>query len=112
MARQWQDWAELVLGVWLFISPWVLGYSDVGAAAGNAYIIGAAIAILAIAELSMPRRWEEWINLVLGVWLIIAPWVLGFSNVSSAVQNSVVVGIIMIVLPLWAMGQQPVYQRR
>ena len=105
MQTRWQDWAQLVLGVWLFFSPWILGYANLGAPSANAYVIGAVIVILAAGELFTLQRWEEWINLLLGIWLIIAPWVVGFSPVSSATENSVVLGIIMIVLPLWAMGQ-------
>jgi hypothetical protein len=106
MTTRWQDWAELVLGVWLFFSPWLLGYSDVSAAATNAHIIGAAIVVFSLIELYTWERWEEWINLVLGVWLIISPWVLGFNMVGRPTQNMVVLGILMIVLPLWAVGQQ------
>jgi len=106
MTTRWQDWAELVLGVWLFFSPWLLSYSDVTGAATNAHIIGAAIVVLSLIELYTWERWEEWINLVLGVWLIISPWVLGFSIVGRPTQNMVVLGILMIVLPLWAVGRQ------
>lgn len=106
MTTRWQDWAQLILGVWLFFSPWILGYTEFGNAAGNAYIIGIAITVLGLAELYRARPWEEWTNLILGVWLVISPWVLGFTDINRATQNAVVVGIIMIILPLWAVGTQ------
>ncbi len=106
MTTRWQDWAELILGIWLFISPWLLNYSNVSAAATNAYVLGIAIVILSLIELYTWERWEEWVNLVFGIWLIISPWVLGFNVVGRATQNMVVLGILMIILPLWAVGQQ------
>ena len=35
MRQRWEDWINFVLGVWLFVSPWILGYLSVGAAAWN-----------------------------------------------------------------------------
>jgi SPW repeat len=34
---RWQNVANFVLGAWLFISPWVLGFSDAGKVATNAW---------------------------------------------------------------------------
>lgn len=106
MFSRWQDWAELFLGIWLFFSPWLLGYSDVSNAATNAYLVGIAIVGLSILEIATKTRWEEWTNLLLGVWLVLCPWALGFNAVRSATQNMVVVGIIMVVLPLSVVRRQ------
>src|SRR4029450_12571154 len=46
---RWQDVANFVLGAWLFISPWVLGFSD--AVATNAWIFGIIIALLALSAI-------------------------------------------------------------
>ena len=81
--RRWQDWANLVLGLWLFISPRVLGYSAETAAAWNAYVIGAGIVVFAFIAARMPKAWEEIINMVLGVWLVLSPFVLGYSAVTE-----------------------------
>src|SRR5687767_10098991 len=76
-ARRWQDAANLVLGIWLFASPWVLAYD--GTAAWNAYVLGAGIVVFALIASYMPKAWEEIINIVLGVWLVVSPFVMGFS---------------------------------
>ncbi len=31
---------------------------------------------MAIATFSPPKQWEDWANLVLGIWLCVSPWVL------------------------------------
>lgn len=109
MRQRWQDWVSLILGIWLFISPWVLGFTSVANAATNAWILGIAVAVVAIIALSMPQLWEEWVNLILGVWLIIAPWVVGFSNMSTPTWNSVILGIIVALVNLWGVME---FQRR
>jgi hypothetical protein len=42
----------------------------------------------------------SWINFILGLWLIIAPFVLHFSNNQVATWNSVIVGIVVAVLSI------------
>jgi hypothetical protein len=95
--------ANLVLAVILFISPWVIGFTTLNAAARNAWVIGIVIAVLAIAALTAFAVWEEWVNLVLGLWLIISPWVLGFSIAAGAMWTHVILGIIAVVISAWAL---------
>ena len=42
--------------------------------------------------------WISWIIALLGVWLIISPFVLGFSGDVTAMWNTVIVGIITLIL--------------
>ncbi len=102
--KHWQDPVNLILGLWMIISPWVLGYESEAAATSNAVILGIVIAVLAALELFTVTAWEEWGNFVLGLWLVISPWVLGFRSVSSAMSNDVVIGIVVAVLAIWALG--------
>lgn len=103
------DVANLVLGAFLFVSPWIFGFAA-GAASQNAYVAGIAIAVLAIAALAAFAVWEEWLNLIVGLWTLIAPWVLGFEGNRTAMTVHVVVGILVAVLAaieLWLMSQIP-----
>ncbi len=99
----WQDWINLVLGVWLFISPWVLGYAGVPAAAWDAWVFGVIVAATSVGALTQFALWQEWVNVVIGIWLLISPWVLGFAvpEAQGAMWNFVVVGIGVGVLALW-----------
>ena len=98
----WQDWVNLVLAVWLFVSPWVLTYLDVPSAAWNAWVIGALVALVSIVALVQFAQWEEWINFVLGLWLLVSPWVMGFAQSNpAALWNHVVVGLVVGGLALW-----------
>jgi hypothetical protein len=64
-----QALALIVLGAWLFVSPLFLrGYeSRYSAAADNAYIIGLLVLSLGAAAFLNARRFEEWVDLALGI---------------------------------------------
>jgi hypothetical protein len=100
--QRWEDWINLILGAWLFLSPWILNYTVSQGAAWNAYILGIAIIVFTIIALSTPKPWEEWVNTALGVWLIISPWVVGFATQAAATWNAVILGIIVLAISLEA----------
>jgi hypothetical protein len=97
-ANNWQDWVNLVLAIWLFISPWVLNFAGQQRPSWDAWIIGAVVAILSIAALTQMQIWEEWVNLLLGAWLFISPWVLGFSSNSTISWNAWIVGVLIFLV--------------
>ena len=106
---KWCDVANLVLGAFLFFSPWIFGF-DAGTVSQNAYISGIVIAGLAIAALAAFAVWEEWLNLIVGLWALVSPWVLGFQGMTTATTVHVVIGIAVAVLAaieLWAMSHHP-----
>jgi len=90
------DVLNLVLGGFLFFSPWIFGFAS-GVQSQNAMISGIVIAVLSIAALAAFAQWEEWLNLVVGLWVMVSPWVLGFAG-SAATQVCFVVGIIVAIV--------------
>jgi hypothetical protein len=107
LTAQWKDVVNLVLGVWLVISPWVFGFAAEQAPTWNVWIIGAVIAIAALAALVAFNRWEEWVNAVLGAWLILSPFILGFGGLMNATWNQIVVGAIVGILAIWSAVTTP-----
>jgi hypothetical protein len=90
------DVVNLVLGSVLFFSPWLFSLSG-GAPRQITSIIGLFIAVLSIAALAAYAVWEEWLNLIAGLWLVVAPWLLSFED-SNAVIVDVVIGIVVVAL--------------
>ncbi|MER3406665.1 MAG: hypothetical protein C4289_17095, partial [Chloroflexota bacterium] len=45
-----------------------------------------------------------WLNVILGLWLIISPWVLGYTTTTAAFYNALIVGVLVAVFALlgWA----------
>jgi hypothetical protein len=102
------DAANLILGMLLFFSPWVFGF-DAGKASGNANIAGIIIAVLAIAALAEFAVWEEWLNLLVGLWTLVSPWLLGFQGTRAMIVH-VIIGAAVAVLAaieLWILSQSP-----
>jgi nucleoside-diphosphate-sugar epimerase len=93
----WTLVASCALGAWLMFSLAIFGAE--GAIANSDHLIGALIitvAVCAMAEVARPLRF---INLLFGLWLVAAPWLLeGVSK--GATWNDVIVGVIIIGLSL------------
>jgi len=100
--QRWPDWLNLILGAWLFISPWVLGL--VSPASWNNWIVGIVVAILALWAAGQRGRWQEWCNLVLGAWTFITPWVYGFAAGSGAAWNGWIVGVLVFIVSAFGVG--------
>ncbi|SRR6266851_8978733 len=116
------DISNLALGVFLFLSPWIFGFtSDLGW--HTSWIAGTAIAIIAIfsigdlfGSISVPSfiETEEWLNLTIGLWLAVCPWILGFQGDTMAMQIHLVVGLVIVaiaVVELWAIHHAPPHER-
>ena len=97
-----QDWVNLILAVCLFISPWVVGFVAERTPTWNAWVVALALGVLAITALSAFAEWEEWANLVLGLWLIASPWLLGFAGSAAAMRTSVILGVLVAAVSAWA----------
>src|ERR1022692_3923734 len=104
LPKQWEDWCNWLLGIWLCISPWALRFDLESTATRTALITGILIILAEVVTLSVYRAWEEWINVILGAWLLICSWVLGIS--SSAVRaNLVVVGLLVFALAIYELWE-------
>lgn len=101
--KHWQDPVNALLGVWMALSPWVLGFQDQMAPTANGMVIGVALMAAALGAYFLPRAWEEWTEGALGVWMVISPWVLGFSMNRNAMASAVISGIVVAALALWVL---------
>jgi uncharacterized membrane protein HdeD (DUF308 family) len=101
-----QDWINLICGVLLFISPWALRFSHNLMAARTAWVGGVIIFVMGVAALAQFAEWEEWVALIVGVLVIISPWVLGFASIHAAMWSCVVLGVIVAlasISEIWAL---------
>lgn len=109
--RRWQDGVMIVLGLWMILSPFSLRYPDTaGIAALSSYIFGVAVIVFAALALYRPQMWEEWVNLVLGIGMILAPFALRFDTDTVARWNHIVLGLLICADALWARLQYPIHK--
>ena len=95
--RQWRDWVNLLLGLWMLVSTRIIGRDAGSVAIVTYYVVGVALAAFAIAALTAFRIWEEWVNLILGTWLLVSSWFLGFRAMSAIGLNTLLIAIFVVV---------------
>lgn len=91
-SEKWPDGLNLILGLWLLIAPFI-GFGDaLPAAAWNSWIIGAIVAAVAAIGLSQLSPWAEWVNLVAGAWIFLAPFMFAYGGVDEAAWTHILTG--------------------
>lgn len=108
--KHWQDAVNALLGACLVLSPWAVGFSGDLVASANAVIVGAALVAAALGAMLVPRAWEEWTEAVLGLWLVVSPWSLGFSPNATARNAMLITGVAVVVLALWTLAVDKDYR--
>lgn len=99
---RWSDWITCLVGIWFFISPWLLSLGPVGDRQWNNWLSGGALVLISIVLLSVPALIvAAWLNVLLGIWIFISPWVLHTGAWPHASWNAWVVGAIAFVCSLW-----------
>ena len=91
-----------LLGVWLVIGHYILGFGVPESKANDA-IIGFFIVFFALSRL-IPQEdsvWASWLATALGLWSIAAPFIFGYSDESSSLMNNVIVGVLVVLLGIW-----------
>ena len=110
--RRWQDQLILVLGVWLFFSPFVLGHPAQSAQALNAWLAGTVIALLAAFDLYKTHVWAVVVNVLLGLWVAVSPWVPATMDRGKLMTNNLIVGAAVLILALWELRSDPELHRQ
>ena len=95
------SWINVLLGIWVLISPFILGFARVEEARWNNVAVGVAVIVVALTRAS-GRRSASILNMLLGFWLIISPFVLGFANGSVALRHNIILGVIIAIVALVA----------
>lgn len=96
------DLYKLAAAIFLLAAPWLFAHAN-RTAAIDLWTSGAVIAALSLAAMVVFSVWEEWLNLLVGCWLIVSPWLLGFAH-TRAMHFSIAAGAVvafMSVIELW-----------
>lgn len=98
------DGLTFLTGLYLAISPWVVGFNGMSTLSANNLIVGVALAMLALRSGSAGRRavGVAWLAPIIGAWTIISPWVVSGDVATTAIWNNVVTGVIAVLIGLAA----------
>ena len=86
------------IGVWLMFTR--LSFGAFSTMANSDHMIGALVVTFSIIAFAEVVRSVRFINIVFGAWLMAAPWLLEGVASSSATWNSIICGILLIVLAI------------
>jgi hypothetical protein len=92
------DLYNLFLASVLLAAPWLFTLTN-PAGKIDLWASGAAIAAISLAAIVAFASWEEWANLLLGLWLVVSPWILGFAD-TRAMHFCIGLGIVVAYLAL------------
>lgn len=128
---KWQDGSILILAGILFISPWIFGTAMQTVSSWNAWIVGIGFVNFTLRSFAPPPAayankcahegtriawWQRVLDsctlshitkeeLVVGAWLFVAPWILGFAAIGVAAWTAWIVGIMIVVLAVWKLRE-------
>jgi hypothetical protein len=105
--RRWQDQGILLLGVWLIVSPWVMAYPGDSPPAINAFIAGAIMAALAAFDLYKTYAWAVFLNILVGAWVAVSPWLVDVMPNQAMSASLLLVGVATVILGLWELRTDP-----
>lgn len=105
--------ANMLLGIWLIVSPWVFYYSGRSAVLSSVSV-GTLIALLAVSRLASLHNSAalSGINLVLASWTVYSPWAYGYATNECALLDNVLVGILVAALAIWSATATDAEQRQ
>jgi hypothetical protein len=92
---------NVIAGIWLIISPFVLGYTSADAR-WNPIVFGVIAGVFALARLAGVDRTAglSILNMAIGCWLFISAFWLAHSSVAS--WNVGILGVVVFVLGAWS----------
>lgn len=101
--KSWEDWAVFALGGALLFSPMLDSSALSPLVVSNIVIVGFAVMAVAISEMMLAERWDARMSLGLGVWTIVAPYLLGYGG--KLAFWHVVIGALIAVLSMFELWQ-------
>ncbi|MFQ5804024.1 MAG: SPW repeat protein [Candidatus Methylomirabilales bacterium] len=108
---KWISWTNCVLGLWLVLAPFTLDYGGNQTALWEDVIVGLLIAVFAFWRAVGPETkgmaGASWTVAILGLWALIAPFVLGYSGIAAATTNDVIVGVVVAALATYRALEGP-----
>ncbi len=94
----WTLLLSIAIGVWLTFTR--LSFDTTGAMANSDHLIGALVVTFSIMALAEVGRAIRFINIVLGAWLVAAPWLLDGIASPVAAWNGVIGGVLLVALAI------------
>ncbi len=87
------EFVNILLGVWVAVSPFVLGLSR-SAAIWNNVAVGVALVVVAVVGIWADEAFQG-LGVLLGAWLFESPFILGFSTAAFLANNTILAFVVI-----------------
>ncbi|AKU17861.1 SPW repeat protein [Luteipulveratus mongoliensis] len=104
---QWADGVMFLAGIFLAMSPWVIGFSGQASMTASCLITGLAVALLGVGFSVAYGHFHglAWVTGVLGLWAIVSPWAVdGPTPDNKAIVWTVIAGALCVLCTLALMS--------
>lgn len=93
-------WITGILGAVLMAAPYFFKYSNNPTALWASLMLGGAVLIVSFVEgFARGRgRWEYWLASLIGIAIILSPFVFSFGIITAALWTSITIGILLTVV--------------
>jgi hypothetical protein len=101
------------IGIWLcggvmWMGAWSVAFAVNAAICGSVIAIAGAVRAFGVT----PPAWAGWLNFVLGLWCVFAPWWLGFAAARGPTWTTAAAGALLVVTSIWSLTSTPSRPRR
>jgi hypothetical protein len=96
--KRWQDAVNVVAGIWLMLSPWVLAFPSDETVLVVTTVLGAALLAAALGAFTLPQAWEKCDEILVGLAAMGAPWMAGFQSRPALRDSTVLVGALAVLM--------------
>ena len=101
--RRWEDIALMLLGAAIMVSPMFIDSAGNSTMVAATALVGAAIVVIGGLEQLALQRWEEFLALLGGLWMMASPFVLDYAGMLRTWH--IVLGAAVAVLALLELWQ-------
>jgi hypothetical protein len=96
------SWLVFPIALWLGASPWIWGYDGEPGAIASDLVTAVAVLLLGLAAIVFPALWA--LETLAGLWLVVAPWLVGFGDTNGPVGLSdVACGVLLVTVAVAAL---------
>jgi hypothetical protein len=98
---------NVVAGIWLVLSPFLLGYSNSKPDIWSNIVAGLIVLIVGWVNAADPARSvrRSWINMLAGIWVFISAFILGHTNTQTMFWNDLIIGALVVIMAIVSAAQ-------
>ncbi|HZS52832.1 MAG TPA: SPW repeat protein [Bryobacteraceae bacterium] len=102
IAMRVPSFVVFLASAWFFVTPLAYYGVSLDASAANCWCVGGILLLSCTARLwfPIPTAGLSWFNMILGLWVLISPWIFGFTSETGRFVNTLCLGTVIVGMSL------------